>query len=82
MEKIETLYECIETFVIDLYDDDGYIVENNCMSVKKGTKWTLDKHSSRVIGGEVRLECVDRDSIYTWIEITKETFSTCFLRVI
>ena len=74
-------YLCIESFVVDAYDDDGYIIEDGCITITKGSEWVLDEDEARVIGGEVRLEGY-RDSIYSWIEITKTTFESCFEEVV
>ena len=65
-------YICKETFYIDEYDDDG-LPTDNCLTVEKGSVWTVDDDSWRLLAGEYRLLNGDQ-----WIEISSETLNTYF----
>ena len=69
------MYKCIKGFSLKLYDDNGFIVENEYMNINKGSIWYIPEDEDyRLIDGEVRLENEEMD----WIEITKETFKNNF----
>ena len=69
------MYKCIKGFLLKLYDDNGFIVENEYMNINKGSIWYIPEDEDyRLIDGEVRLENEEMD----WIEITKETFKNNF----
>ena len=69
------MYKCIKGFSLKLYDDNGFIVENEYMNINKGSIWYIPEDEDyRLIDGEVRLENEKMD----WIEITKETFKNNF----
>lgn len=62
-------------FSLELYDDNGFIVENEYVDINKGSIWYIPEDEDyRLIDGEVRLENEEMD----WIEITKETFKNNF----
>ena len=69
------MYKCIKEFSLELYDDNGFIIENEYIDINKGTIWYIPEDEDyRLIDGEVRLENEEMD----WIEITKETFKNNF----
>ena len=69
------MYKCIKGFLIELCDDNGFIIENEYMDINKGTIWNIPENEDyRLIDGEVRLE----NKEIGWIEITKETFKNSF----
>ena len=69
------MYKCIKGFLIELCDDNGFIIENEYMNINKDTIWYISKDEDyRLIDGEVRLENEEMD----WIEATKETFKNNF----
>ena len=69
------MYKCIKEFSLELYDDNGFIIENEYMDINKGTIWYIPEDEDyRFIDGEVRLENEEMN----WIEITKETFKNNF----
>ena len=69
------MYKCIKGFLIELCDDNGFIIENEYMNINKDTIWYISKDEDyRLIDGEVRLENEEMD----WIEVTKETFKNNF----
>lgn len=69
------MYKCIKEFSLELYDDDGFIIENEYIDINKGTIWYIPEDDDyRLIEGEVRLE----NEEMAWIEITKETFKNNF----
>lgn len=69
------MYKCIKEFSLELYDDNGFIIENEYVDINEGTIWYIPEDEDyRLIDGEVRLENEEMD----WIEITKETFKNNF----
>lgn len=69
------MYKCIKGFLIELYDDNGFTIENEYMDINEDTIWYIPEDEDyRLIDGEVRLENDEMD----WIEITKETFKNNF----
>lgn len=74
MKKVK----CIEGFLIDKCDDDGFIIENEYIEVEEGTICEVENDNFRVIGGEVRLLGVDSNTFFEWLEISKETFEEYF----
>lgn len=69
------MYKCIKEFSLELYDDNGFIIENEYVDINEGTIWYIPEDEDyRLIDGEVRLENEAMD----WIEITKETFKNNF----
>lgn len=70
-------YKCIETFQLEMCDDDGFSIENKYMSIKKDSVWENDDDEDMIIGGEIRLQCYDKKSC-SWIEITSETLKSYF----
>lgn len=63
------MYKCIKGFSIEVCDGDGFTIENEYMSINKGSIWNIPENKDyRLIGGEVRLE----NDEMGWIEITKE----------
>ena len=62
-------------FSLELYDDNGFIIENEYTDINRGSIWYIPEDEDyRLIDGEVRLENEEMD----WIEITKETFKNNF----
>lgn len=69
------MYKCVKGFSLELYDGNGFIIENEYIDINKGTIWYIPEDEDyRLIDGEVRLENEEMD----WIEITKETFKNNF----
>ena len=72
------MFKCIKGFLIEVCDGDGTTIENEYMTIEKGTIWNIPKDEDyRFIDGEVRLE---NDDI-GWIEITKEHLEEYFEEV-
>ena len=69
------MYKCIKGFLLEVYDDNGFIIENEYVDINKDTIWYIPEDEDyRLIDGEVRLENEEMD----WIEITKEAFKNNF----
>jgi hypothetical protein len=71
-------YKCVSGFSVFCVDDNGFSIENKYLDVKKDTIWDLDDSENRMIGGEIKLEREVNEKTFQWIEITKETFESCF----
>lgn len=67
-------YRCIEAFVVDNYDADGFLIENSSQVIEEGEIYTLDETGSTIIGGEVHLDHENG----LWLELTKDTLNEYF----
>ncbi len=67
------MYECIEDFELEEYDEDGFSTDEY-MTIKKGSKWEIAE-TKCILGGEIHLDEVDGTK---WIEILKETLNGYF----
>lgn len=74
------LYKCKESFLVELCDDDGFIVENECMEIEKGTIWIADGRSYES-NNYIRLDSGEYDT-FKWLEIPKECIESYFEPVI
>lgn len=70
-------YRCIEAFVVDNYDADGFLIENSSQVIEEGEIYTLDETGSTIIGGEVHLDHENG----SWLELTKDTLNEYFEEV-
>ena len=70
-------YRCIEPFMVDSYDADGFIIENGTQIIEDGEIYTLDETGSTIIGGEVHLDHENG----SWLEITKDSLNEYFEEV-
>lgn len=66
-------FECIEDFLINLYDEDCFSTDEY-KTVQKGSCWVEDTDTN-YIGGEIHLDCFET---LDWIEITKERLDKYF----
>lgn len=67
------VYECINDFCVEKYDENGFPTEKY-ITIKKGTKWELNNHTD-LIGGENHLDKIDGTE---WIEISNDTLRYYF----
>ena len=67
-------YRCIESFAVDTYDDDGFLIENSPQLIEEGEMYTLDETGSMIIGGEVHLDHENG----SWLELTKDSLKKYF----
>lgn len=73
------MYKCIKEFSLELYDEYGFPIENEYITIEKSSIWYIPENEDyRTIDGEVRLE----DGEMGWIEITKETLKNNFKEVL
>jgi len=68
-------YKCTKSLSIQKYDEDCFIIENECMEIAVGEIWTVEEQTVNLIGG--------RDSIHlacdlNWIEIEPNTLNAYF----
>ncbi len=68
-------YQCIDSFALSLYDENGYITDNY-MDVEEGSIWNLSEDEYRFCANKdnIRLEHDDG----RWLEITKNDFKRYF----
>lgn len=71
------VYECVDSFVLDMVDDNGFTIENKIFVIPKGSMWVMSGDENRMVGGEVRLERIGDKSL-EWIEISQERFKNHF----
>ncbi len=74
------LYKCTESFLVDLCDDDGFIIENEHIEVEKGSIWIADGRSYESIN-HIRLDRYE-DKKLQWLEVPKEYVEEYFEPVI
>ena len=76
---LERAYECIEGFLIEKCDDNGFLIENEYEEIVTGSIWFPPEENKnyRFVGGEVRLEC----PLNNWIEITEEHLEKYFKEI-
>ncbi len=76
--ELDKVYKCNEGFALEVCDGDGFTVEDEYLNIDENSLWFYPEDKDyRLIGGEIRLENVDRE----WIEITKETLKEHFIEV-
>jgi hypothetical protein len=51
--------ECIEDFEVNMLDEDEEVIDNEYVTVSKGTKWTLDTQICHLGESDFRLDGVD-----------------------
>lgn len=73
------IYECIEDFVVDTVDGNGFTEVQDGFFVEKGTKWEVDKDAVNVIGADIHLE--ETPDTGNWLEISKEMLNSNFREV-
>lgn len=71
------MFRCIKDLQLDMYDDDGEIIEDKKMEVTKGSEWSICESCYREIEGKIRLENDNAE----WIEITRKTFKEHFIEI-
>ncbi|WP_341472792.1 hypothetical protein, partial [Anaerophilus nitritogenes] len=70
-------YKCIKKLILQKYDDDGFVMDNEFFFTKEGSVWELDESDSKLIGGEIRL-ITTKEGYLDWLEIDKETLEEHF----
>lgn len=72
------VYECIESFCVDIVDGDGFTEKQDGMRVKKGSMWKVDNKAVNVMGTDLHMEELTG---MNWLELSKERLSTHFREV-
>lgn len=69
-------FKCINSFAIDVYDDDGFSTEKD-IQIEKGSMWERDTSGFRLVGANdtIRLESEQG----AWLEITEEHLRSDFI---
>ena len=81
-------YECIKDLFLQKYDEDGFQVENEYLTVPVGSVWELDE-TAPAYNFVADKDCVHLERIYNsqkarhgqWIEITKEHLEEHFKKI-
>ena len=73
-------YECIKTFWVEMFDNDGFSLDGKCKVIEKGSLWERDSDTHRIVGGK---ETVHLDSTTggEWLEITESSLNKYFREV-
>ena len=66
-------YICTEDFSLQMYDEDGFIVEGELLEVHKGDIFSSNESNFRVLGTEIRIENDE-----TWHELTAADLARYF----
>ena len=69
-------YICTEDFSLQMYDEDGFIMEGELLEVHKGDIFSLNESNFRVLGTDVRIE-----NETTWLELTAADLARYFSAV-
>ncbi len=78
IRELDKVYKCNKGFALEVCDGDGFTVEDEYLNIDENSLWFYPEDKGyRLIGGEIRLENVDRE----WIEITKENLTEHFMEV-
>lgn len=67
-------YRCKKELTVEKYEDNGFSTEDT-ITIEEGSIWDMDDSSSKIIGGEVRLE--NTESL-EWLEICNKTLQDYF----
>ncbi|MVB11164.1 hypothetical protein CAFE_18710 [Caprobacter fermentans] len=62
------IYECIKSFELDKYDDNGFSTDE-IMEIEKGSLWELNDDGGNIIGAEHHLDNLGGSS---WVEIDSD----------
>ncbi len=68
-------YICENSFLVDSRDDDESLIEEDGLTIDKGSVWEIDQHVNPSMG-EVRLRNIKDDS---WLELSNETLEKYFV---
>ena len=66
-----TKCKCFKNLVLDKYDDDGFLEEEDAVFINRGDEFCIDESKDRIVGSNKTMRLVNND---TWIEITVDTF--------
>ena len=69
-------YKCIKSFLIDLYDENGFY-DNKADFVKVGTIWERNEFTN-ILGGDIHLILTDGENKMNWLEISEKTLNEYF----
>lgn len=69
-------YICTEDFSLQMYNEDGFIMEGKLLNVHKGDIFSSNESNFRVLGTEIRIE---NDT--TWLELTAADLARYFSTV-
>lgn len=70
MEK----YKCLKGFVVDAYDENGNLIENESLVVKQWSVWEKQKYSYI---SDIRLINENRE----WLEVCEEHLKSDFIKM-
>lgn len=70
------MYKCVKKLIVDMYDDDNEIREDEHMEVDEGSEWLIEECG--YCENDIRLVNDDAD----WIEIDRRTFKEHFVEAI
>lgn len=66
-----TKCKCFQNLVLDKYDDNGFLEEEDAVFVNQGDEFCIDESKDRIVGSNKTMRLVNND---TWIEITVDIF--------
>lgn len=70
------MYKCIESFVIDIVDGDGFTIEESGDLVEEGSIWEINEEAINILDADIHLENEN-----SWIEISREILEQCFIKI-
>lgn len=70
------MFECVDSFVIDVVDGDGFMFEEGGFIVEKGSIWEVNEEAINVTGADIHIE-----NESGWIELSREMLSQFFRKL-
>lgn len=67
-------YRCKKAFVVECYDDEGFMLPDKEEIINEGDIYILDESGSTIIGTDVHLDGEDG----SWIELSHTSFAELF----
>lgn len=71
-------YRCNKGFVVDSYDEDGFMIPNKEKVVEEGDVYVLDESGFTIIGADVHLDGEDG----SWLELSHESLAEFFEEIV
>ena len=70
------MYNCVESFVVDVCDGDGFILEEGGFLVEEGSMWEVNEEAVNVTGAYIHIENKN-----AWLELSKEMLKQHFVKI-
>lgn len=72
-------YKCLKPLVLEVFGDDGSMLENESFTVEVGSVWEVDETTYRFIGSPESTRLLSDE--YGWLEIHDDNIANNFVRI-